>query len=121
MVKLTAVAGALVLAITAREESRPAVAPPTVKLEGRVTFVGSPLEPPRIDMSSEPYCRDQPQQVPEPSRAPIGPTARGLSEVIVEVKGVSAASSPATTPVVLDQKGCLYQPSVLAMRVGQPL
>jgi len=120
MVKITAIVVALVLTVTAREESPDAVTPPTVKLEGRVTFLGAPVERPRIDMSSEPYCRDQQtREVREAS--PVGAAARGLSDVIVEVKGVSAASSPATTSVVLDQKGCLYQPSVMAMRVGQPL
>lgn len=88
-----------------------AAAPPTVRLEGRIVFTGT-IKQPDIDMSSEPYCRDQKRE----------PDAGMLSQFVVHVKGVNApaAAAPATA-VVLDQKGCLYRPPVLAMRAGQPL
>lgn len=49
-------------------------------------------------------------------------SAKGeLANVIVVVKGAPDAKSTGTaaTPVVLDQKGCLYVPQILAVQTGQ--
>jgi plastocyanin len=102
-----AMVAALALAVTT-------VNPP-VRLEGRVVYSGT-VQRAQIDMSSEPYCKDQNRQ------ATVAQGAGGLGDVIVQIKGVAGAAAPVpTTSVVLDQKGCLYQPAVLAMRAGQPL
>ena len=46
----------------------------------------------------------------------------GLANVVVYVKsGLGGAYSPPTEPVVLDQQGCEYVPSVVVLQVGQPL
>jgi plastocyanin len=43
-----------------------------------------------------------------------------LADVIVYLKGVPSASTGASAPpVVLDQKGCLYTPQILAVQTGQ--
>jgi len=43
-----------------------------------------------------------------------------LADVIVYLKGVPGASTGASAaPVVLDQKGCLYTPQILAVQTGQ--
>ncbi len=49
----------------------------------------------------------------------VGPD-RGLGNVIVALKDVSAATAPGE-PIVLDQIGCRYAPHVLAVQVGQKL
>ncbi len=49
-------------------------------------------------------------------------SAKGeLANVIVVVKGVPAAKSTGATatPAVMDQKGCLYVPQILAVQTGQ--
>jgi plastocyanin len=46
----------------------------------------------------------------------------GLKGVIVSIKTkVLGTFPPITTPVVLDQSGCMYTPAVIALQVGQPL
>jgi plastocyanin len=45
-----------------------------------------------------------------------------LADVIVSLKGVpSQAVDAAAAPVVLDQKGCLYFPQIIALQTGQKL
>jgi len=47
---------------------------------------------------------------------------KGLADVIVMLKGVPAkAADDSTPPAVLDQKGCLYVPQILAVQTGQKL
>jgi len=47
---------------------------------------------------------------------------RGLANVFVWVKaGITGSYPVPETPVVLDQKGCLYEPHVFGLQVGQPL
>jgi len=46
----------------------------------------------------------------------------GLQNVIVFVSdGLSGSFDSPTQPALIDQKGCMYQPHVLAVRAGQPL
>ena len=45
-----------------------------------------------------------------------------LGDVVVYLKGVTGKSAGATAPpVVLDQKGCIYTPPILAIQTGQKL
>src|SRR5215469_1158779 len=47
---------------------------------------------------------------------------QGLADVIVMLKGVSPKmADPSTPPAVIDQKGCLYVPQILAIQTGQTL
>jgi len=44
----------------------------------------------------------------------------GLADVVVSLKGITGKSAGANAePVVLDQKGCLYSPTILAVQTGQ--
>ena len=90
-------------------------------VSGRVTFNGNEPAAERIDMSSEAFCRNAQGEATARRRVKVG-MQNGLADVVVHVKGVAAAGGPAPTePVMLDQKNCLYEPVVLALRVGQPL
>ena len=43
-----------------------------------------------------------------------------LADVIVSLKGITGKSTGASAaPVVMDQKGCLYSPQILAVQTGQ--
>jgi len=45
-----------------------------------------------------------------------------LADVVVYLKGVPSASTGATAdPVLLDQKGCLYSPQIMAVQTGQKI
>src|SRR5688572_11205461 len=46
---------------------------------------------------------------------------RGLANAFVHLKGNIPSSRPPATPVVVDQRSCLYTPRVVGARVGQPL
>jgi hypothetical protein len=91
-------------------------------ITGTVRLDGAPPVFRTIDMSAEAACV---QASPSPVAPPVVVTgAHGaLANVVVYVKsglGSYRFDMP-TTPVVLDQKGCMYEPRVLAAMVKQPL
>ena len=93
----------------------------TATVSGRITFNGNEPAAEQVDMSSEAFCRDAQGKIVARRRVKVG-AQNGLADVVVHVKGVAAAGGAAPTePVMLDQKNCLYDPAVLALRVGQPL
>ena len=90
-------------------------------ISGTVTLDGAPPAFKPIDMSAEATCM---QANPSSVVPPIVVTgAHGaLANVVVYVKsglGSYHFDIPAS-PVVLDQKGCMYQPRVLAVMINQP-
>jgi hypothetical protein len=91
------------------------------EITGTVTLDGPPPAFKPIDMSAEAVCV---QANPAPVVPPIVVTGpRGaLANAVVYVKsglGSYRFDTP-SAPVVLDQKGCMYSPRVLAMMVNQP-
>ncbi len=101
----------------------PTKTPTGVAVTGSVTFSGNAPTAQAIDMSSEAFCRDARRNSPAVRRTVRVGTQSGLADVIVQIRGVAAhLSRPVPTePIVLDQQACLYDPAVLALRVGQPL
>jgi len=111
-------------------EQPPQPPPPTAVVDaatagtitGTVRLDGQPPKFHPIDMSAEPSCvKENPKGV----IPPIVVTGEhgALANVAVYVKsglGRYKYDVP-QAPVVLDQKGCMYAPRVLALRVGQPL
>jgi hypothetical protein len=92
------------------------------RITGTVSFAGAPPANPVIDMSEEPACaakhaggaRD-PQYLVKDGK---------LGNVFVRVtSGLPAGAryQAPSTPVVLDQDGCLYRPRVFGVMTGQPL
>jgi hypothetical protein len=90
-------------------------------ISGTVKLDGPPPTFKPIDMSAEAACV---QANPLPVVPPVvvtGPHG-ALANVVVYVKsglGAYRFDIPAQ-PVVLDQKGCMYDPRVLAVMTGQP-
>lgn len=100
--------------------------PPTnsdaANIRGVVRFAGSAPSPKPIRMSADPSCA---KQHPSPVfTQEIAIDSKGdLQNVVVFVSdglGDRTFAAP-TQPIVIEQKGCLYQPHVVAMRANQPL
>ncbi|MBI4421795.1 MAG: carboxypeptidase regulatory-like domain-containing protein [Gemmatimonadetes bacterium] len=91
-------------------------------VSGAVKFAGPPAANPKIDMTEEPTCKAKhPQGAVDPV---VVVNKGGLANVFLYVKsGLPAGGKypTPTTPVVLDQTGCLYQPRVLGVMAGQPI
>jgi hypothetical protein len=89
---------------------------------GRVTFAGTPPAPEALRMGTDPGCVAD--AVNPVSDAVLIGADGGLKNVFIHVK---AGLDPAygfdtpTEPVILDQKGCIYTPRIVGVRVGQPL
>ena len=109
----------------------PGVSPKEVKvdgygrIEGVVTFQGSPRIPRRVVMAADPVCAAAHggpayDEIFVYTNSADGPITVG--NVFVHLVGDPPGEYPVpSTPVVLDQKGCQYVPRVLGMMAGQKL
>jgi plastocyanin len=91
-------------------------------VKGTVRFEGQVPKPKAISMTADPACAKQhagPIYAQEILTDPQG----DLQNVIVFVaEGLAERSfDPPAQPVVVEQKGCMYMPHVLAIRANQPL
>jgi plastocyanin len=116
---------ALAACILAPHAVRAGGPPPTAtgtSIRGSVRFEGKAAVAKTISMSADPVCA---KQHPSPLLTQeVMTDAKGdLQNVIVFVsEGLGDRTFDAPTqPVVVEQKGCLYQPHVLAVRANQPL
>jgi plastocyanin len=109
----------LVLLITALA-SMPGVR--AADIIGTVTLNGTPPpEVPYTPLMNDPTCGAMYTTTPTTHFYVVGPNHE-LADVIVSLKGVTGKSTGANQPpVVMDQKGCLYQPQILAIQTGQKL
>jgi plastocyanin len=89
---------------------------------GVITLKGTP--PAEIEITpleDDPTCGPLQKEKPTTHFYVVGPNG-GLADVIVSLKGVTGQSTGASaTPAVLDQKGCLYVPQILAIQTGQKI
>ncbi len=89
---------------------------------GVITLKGTP--PPEKEITplkEDANCGAMYQAVPTTHFYVVG--AKGeLADVVVSLKGVTGKSTGASAPpAILDQKGCLYVPQILAIQTGQKL
>jgi plastocyanin len=98
----------------------PADAPLSVK--GTVKFVGAAPKPSRIDMSQDPLCAKL-HSTPATTEDVVVGGDGGLANVVIYVSDglTSHDFQPPTQPAVLEQKGCQYNPHVLALQANQKL
>ena len=91
-------------------------------VKGVVKFEGILPKATSINMAADPTCAKQHATPVLNQEVATGPNG-GLQNVIVFVAdGLSQqAFEPPNQPVVLDQKGCMYQPHVLAMQANQKM
>jgi plastocyanin len=91
-------------------------------ITGIITLTGTPPAEKEITpLMENPDCAKMHTSTPTTHFYVVG--AKGeLADVVVSLKGVTGKSTGASQPpVVLDQKGCLYTPQILAIQTGQKL
>jgi plastocyanin len=89
-------------------------------ISGKVTFTGTAPAPEKIKTSADPKCAEMHKEGLE--RSAVEVKDGGLANTLVYVKNPPAGgSSQHMEEVVLDQQGCMYHPSMLAVRVGEPV
>jgi plastocyanin len=93
----------------------------TVTYDDKVPPPGrGPLAP--LKMDADPACAAKYSGDLPPSGQLVLGSGNTLGNVFVQIKNAPAASGAApTSPVVIDQNGCMYHPRVVGVRVDQPL
>jgi len=92
------------------------------KITGTIKFTGTAPHERPIDMSKDPVCVKAHQGNPVKTQSAVIAADGGLANVVVYIsEGLSgeAASAVPSEPGTIDQKGCMYEPHVLALDVDQ--
>jgi plastocyanin len=91
-------------------------------LTGTVNFEGAVPTLSTLKMDAEPICAAKHTTPPKSQALALG-AGNTLGNVFVKIKsGVATKSYPAPSePVVLDQNGCIYEPHLFGVMVGQTL
>jgi len=99
-----------------------APAPAAAVVKGTVKFQGTAPKAMHIDMSADPKCV-QAHPGGGSTEDIVADASGGLENVIVYVsQGLGDAKfDPPTEPAVIEQKGCMYKPHVVALRANQTL
>lgn len=92
----------------------------TAVLSGKVVLNGKAPVAAKIDMSADPVCKSQHSDTVK-DESVIQNADGTLQNVFIYVKSGAGNYPAPTTPVALNQKGCMYSPHVLGVQVGQPL
>ena len=91
-------------------------------VSGTIKFEGTPPKMRPINMAAEPSCAKI-HTTPATTEDVVVGNGEALQNVVVYLKGDFSQYSlpPASTPAMLDQRGCQYSPHVVALQVGQAL
>lgn len=90
-------------------------------LSGTVTFTGTPPKALKIDMSADPSCYEK---NPDPKTEWFVVSNERLANVLVYVTSnilENYSFEPPSSAVVMEHKGCRYEPRVLGIQARQPL
>jgi plastocyanin len=92
----------------------------SASVTGTVAYVGEVPNLKPVSMSADPACAAK-HSAPVPNSALLLGDNQALGNVFVYVKGGLPAGSwsPPATPVVIDQRGCVYDPHVVGAMKGQ--
>lgn len=92
------------------------------EISGTVTFDGEIPKMKELQMDADPECAKK-HPAPPVSDALVLGDNRTMANVFVRVKsGASEKQYPTPTePVVIKQQGCIYNPHVVGVMVGQPV
>ncbi|HEY6614311.1 MAG TPA: carboxypeptidase regulatory-like domain-containing protein, partial [Vicinamibacterales bacterium] len=114
-------ANGLRLAVLAAVTVWPSVAGAASSISGTVTFDGKTPTLKPLAMDADPVCAKK-HTGPVPNEMLVLGSGNTMGNILVWVsKGLPAGKTfPApSTPVVLDQNGCVYKPHVMGIMVGQ--
>lgn len=91
------------------------------KIVGKVIFAGEAPAPQPVQMDADPYCAEQHPEgyTPEPMVGEDGSLKNAVVYVDTGLENLSFP--PPSEAAVLDQKGCWYEPFVVAVQAGQKL
>jgi plastocyanin len=91
-------------------------------ISGTVKLDGTPPTMKAINMSAEPYCSKEHSSPVTPQDVVVGSDGK-LANVVIYIKSGLANYTYDTpkTPATLTQKGCMYEPHVVALMTGQTL
>ncbi len=91
-------------------------------ITGTITLKGTPPAEKQITpLKDDPNCGKLHSEMPTTHFYVVGPKGE-LADVVVSLQGISGKSTGASAqPVVLDQKGCEYNPSIFAVQTGQKI
>lgn len=91
-------------------------------IHGKITYAGKLPKPAAINMAADPSCSKQ-HTSPVTSPEVVADAQGELENVIVFVAdGLGDRTfDPPSQPAVIQQKGCMYEPHVLAVRANQSL
>jgi plastocyanin len=92
------------------------------EISGTVTLSGTPpAEKTIAPLKDDATCGKFHPETPTTHFFVVGPN-KELADVVVMLKGVTGKSTGASAkPAVIDQKGCLYIPQILAVQTGQKI
>lgn len=95
---------------------------PAADIIGTVTLKGTPPKDiPITPIMDDANCSKLHTTVPTTHFYVVGPQG-GLADVVVSLQGISGKSTGASAPpVVLDQRGCEYVPTIFAVQTGQKI
>ena len=107
---------------SAATAGRPVDAATAGSVSGTITLDGTAPRMRPINMAAEPTCARVHTTPAMTEDVQVG-TGGALRNVVVYLKGDFSqyAFDAASSPMMLDQKGCQYTPHMIALRVGQPL
>lgn len=91
-------------------------------LTGTVTYVGQVPNLQPIAMDADPECAAKHDEAVQPQTLVLG-EGNTVGNIFVQVKDTFAQGdyTPPSTPVVIDQNGCMYHPHVVGVLAGQGL
>src|SRR2546422_775698 len=94
----------------------------TASITGKVTFEGTPPKPKKLKTDSDPQCQAMHADKPLLSEEVVVGDGGALQNVFVYVKsGVKGEYPCPKESVMINQKGCHYEPHVFGMHTGQLL
>jgi hypothetical protein len=95
---------------------------PAADITGTVTLKGTPPKEKEITpVMEDANCSKMHTSAPTTHFYVVGPKGE-LADVIVSVQGISGKSTGASAPpMLLDQKGCEYVPSIFAVQTDQKI
>jgi len=105
--------------------SAPVESPPppagSGSVSGHVHLAAPPPENALIRMRSDPMCDAANGGKPVRFESVLVGSGGGLANVFVQLDGDFPNAPPPRDPVLIDQRGCVYTPRVVGVRIGQPV